>query len=109
MATNSRLNLYTYCSLHMYIDPIAVFSAQFGLSTTNIIILDEVQCRGDETSLIECQHAGIGRHDCISSEAAGVVCRGKSIIIALFLAPTRLPSLPNGKQQDGDLRMRLPD
>ena len=91
----------------MYIDPITVYDAQFGLNTTNIIILDEVQCRGDETSLIECRHAGIGRHDCISSEAAGAVCRGNSIIIALFMASTRLPSLPNGKQQDGDLRMRL--
>ena len=65
----------------MYIDPIAVYDAQFGLSTTSIIILDEVQCHGDETSLIECRHAGIGRHNCRRSDAAGVVYRGKSIII----------------------------
>ena len=83
----------------MYIEPIAVYDAQFGLNTTFTIILDEVQCHGDETSLIECQHAGIGRHDCRRSEAAGVVCTGNSIIIALFIAPTWLPSLavPNGK------------
>ena len=83
----------------MYTDPIAVFNAQFGLNTTNIIILDEMQCRGDETSLTECQHAGIGRHNCRSSEAAGVVCRGKSIIIALFLAPTHLPITCSAKWQ----------
>ena len=71
----------------MYTDPIAVYDAQFGLNTTNIIILDEVQCRGDETSLIECQHAGIGRHNCRRSDAAGVVCRGKSIIIGFIPIP----------------------
>ena len=69
------LAVYTFYSV--ILDPIAIFKARFGLNTTNIIILDEVQCRGDETSLIECQHAGIGRHNCRSSDAAGIVCRGK--------------------------------
>ena len=62
----------------MLTDPVAVYDTQFGLYTTFTVILDEVQCRGDETSLIECQHAGIGRHNCRSSDAAGVVCRGNS-------------------------------
>ena len=69
----------------MYIDPIAVYDAQFGLYTTFTIVMDEVHCQGDETSLIECQHAGFGRHNCRSSDAAGVVCRGNSHVGTGFI------------------------
>ena len=87
----------TICSLAFFTfysvipDPIAIFNARFGLNTTNIIILDEVQCRGDETSLIECQHAGIGRHNCRSSAAAGVVCRGSYLVIIICRATLEVP------------------
>ena len=62
--------------MYFPIDPIAVYEAQFGVNGTSDIFLDEVQCRGDETSLIECQHEGFGTHDCSPSSAAGVVCTG---------------------------------
>ena len=50
----------------------------FGELANNSILFDEVQCRGDENSLIECQHEGIGSHECFSF-AAGVICTGDSI------------------------------
>ncbi|KAK9506432.1 hypothetical protein O3M35_008374 [Rhynocoris fuscipes] len=38
-------------------------------------LLDDVECRGDEDTLAECQHAGWGVHDCQPHEAAGLVCK----------------------------------
>ena len=38
------------------------------------ILLDEVQCTGSETDLLQCPHDGIEIHNCFHSEDAGVKC-----------------------------------
>ena len=38
------------------------------------ILLDEVQCTGNENILSECPHAEISNHDCTHFEDAGVKC-----------------------------------
>ena len=38
------------------------------------IYLDDVNCRGNETNLIDCPHNGVGEHDCDHDEDAGVMC-----------------------------------
>ncbi|XP_054687840.1 deleted in malignant brain tumors 1 protein-like [Grus americana] len=51
----------------------AKINAFFGEGTGDIL-LDNVACRGDESSLEQCSHAGLGMHDCYHKEDAGVIC-----------------------------------
>ena len=47
---------------------------------TGFILLDSVNCTGNETNLMQCPHNGLGDHDCEPSEDAGVYCNaGKNI------------------------------
>ena len=43
-------------------------------SGTGSILLDDVQCTGNESSLFQCPHNGIGNHACSTSDVAGVRC-----------------------------------
>jgi len=41
---------------------------------TGDILLDDVNCMGNETSLGDCQHAGWGEHNCAHHEDVSVMC-----------------------------------
>ena len=41
------------------------------------IWLDSLKCNGYESSLFECEHAGIGIHDCLHIEDIAVICERK--------------------------------
>ncbi|KAG8551449.1 hypothetical protein GDO81_004115 [Engystomops pustulosus] len=49
--------------------------AQFGEGSGNIV-LDDVSCRGNESSLSQCDHRPWGTHNCKHSEDSGVICSG---------------------------------
>ncbi|KAM3595498.1 uncharacterized protein V6R79_024376 [Siganus canaliculatus] len=57
----------------------AAKNSEFGEGKDLRILLDDVQCEGTETSLLDCQHASVGTHNCAHYEDAGVIC-GNSII-----------------------------
>ena len=48
-------------------------NAEFGEGTGGIL-LDNVDCTGAETSLLQCPHGGIYIHNCGHHEDAGVTC-----------------------------------
>ena len=47
-------------------------------------ILDDLQCNGQEVSLMACSHSQPGIHDCAHSEDAGVICRPTGKWVAPF-------------------------
>ena len=64
----------------------AYSNANFG-SSSGPYHLDDVYCRGSETSLFSCNlYAGIGVHNCRPGNEAGVKCVGK--IMLEFIRPT---------------------
>ena len=65
-------------------DAIARGSAYYGQGNGSVI-LDNVQCTGNEVSIFSCSHNSIGYHDCSHSDDAGVVCHKGEDIIKLFL------------------------
>ena len=45
------------------------------------ILMDDVECNGTETSIVDCVYGGFGQHDCTHGEDAGVDCNsGFSIL-----------------------------
>ena len=72
--TNPSIELQLkFISSKLISGAVAVRFAQFG-SGFGIIHLDDVHCDGSELRLSDCTHLGVGNHNCVPSEDAGVIC-----------------------------------
>ena len=59
--------------MHYFSVAQALGNSPFG-EGTGPIVLNEVNCSGKESRLSECSHQGIGVHNCVHLEDAGVRC-----------------------------------
>jgi len=76
---------------------IAYSRAEFGQGTGDII-LDNLQCRGNESNIFDCPHNGETNHNCAHSEDAGIFCPvpGNNIITMHHMKYTYYNTFRNG-------------
>ena len=55
----------------------ATSNSRFG-SGVGPILLDNLNCRGSESTLLECTHPGLGVHNCNHAQDAGITCISKT-------------------------------
>lgn len=48
------------------------------------IWLDNVECLGNESTIYDCQHDGLGNHDCSHFEDAGVICQANDSALPVY-------------------------
>ena len=65
----------------------ATIRGDFNASQLRDYWLDNVQCVGNETFLVDCEHGGIDVHNCGSGERAGVHCLSKCNSFLSLLSP----------------------
>ena len=70
------MRLIRYSLYNLILILAGAIRSQFGQGA-GPILLDEVQCTGNETRLVDCGHNGISTHDCSNTQDAGVICQSK--------------------------------
>ena len=63
------------CSL---LGALALTKAQYG-EGYGPVYLDELNCNGTESSIMQCGHSGVANANCHHTEDASVICKGKQM------------------------------
>ncbi|XP_022110413.1 uncharacterized protein LOC110989982 isoform X2 [Acanthaster planci] len=71
----------------------AFFGGGYGLD----ILLDNIECTGDEETVFNCSHNGVGIHDCAHFEDAGVRCEKLRLVNGTIPNEGRLEVFLNGE------------
>ncbi len=60
----------------LLIGAISLHSAYFG-EGVGLILLDDIECTGNETTLFDCFHSGIGTSNCLHEEDISILCQSE--------------------------------
>uniref|UniRef100_A0A669BX47 SRCR domain-containing protein n=1 Tax=Oreochromis niloticus TaxID=8128 RepID=A0A669BX47_ORENI len=85
----------------------ALQSAAFGQGS-GPIWLDDVDCVGDESSITDCRHNGLGVHNCGHSEDASIICEGKFYNFTTTHVPANISTtapVGNSTAVEGEVRL----
>ena len=82
------IRIYPLISFIIIVASIPIRKSRFGSFLYGSILLDNLVCMGDESSLLDCvDTADIGTHNCDHSEDAGVRCNAQCEENSLRLVP----------------------
>ena len=70
-------NQFNHLTPSFFVGASVILKGQFEDRKDMKYWLDDVKCKGDESSISECPHRGWGVHNCGRRERAGVDCLSK--------------------------------
>ena len=73
--------------LFCFLDSLPIRKSEYG-SFYGAILLDNLMCEGQESSLLECASNEIGTHNCQHTEDAGVKCMSQCVHSSVRLIPS---------------------
>lgn len=76
-----------------------------GFSVSSQFLLDNVQCTGNEDSLLNCSRNQLGNHNCDQSSGAGVRCGGMYVMMFCFVIEPYTMVFNLASCGDGDIRI----